>query len=102
MNGVPGRAARIVIDIILEERFLNTILEETICVFLYFVFVLFYFKMVGEGDRSLLKRERFCICICVLLYLSSFIFVDLLDNERGPLDGVCTQRKYIYVYFIYS
>ena len=29
MNGVPGRAARIVIDIILEERFLDT---------MYFVF----------------------------------------------------------------
>ena len=37
MNGVPGRAARIVIDIILEERFLNTMLEENyLCFFLYF------------------------------------------------------------------
>ena len=56
MNGVPGRAARIVIDIILEERFLNTMLEENYLCF-FFVF--------------------------------------------WPLDGVCTQRKYICVFYLF-
>ena len=87
-------AVKIVIDTMLEEN--------NLCFFLYFVFVLFYFKMVGEGDWPLLKRERFCICIYVLLYLCSFVFVDLLDNERGPLDGVCTQRKYMCILFIHT
>ena len=34
------------------------------------------------------------------LYLCSFVFVYLPDNEREPLNGVCTQRKYVlYMYF---
>ena len=36
MNGVPGKAARIVIDNILGERFLNTMLEENnLCFFVF-------------------------------------------------------------------
>ena len=44
--------------------------ENYLCFFLYFVFVLFFIKMVGEGDRPLLKGKGFVFvfvffCICV-------------------------------------
>ena len=45
--------------------------EKLFVFFLYFVFVLFYVIMVGEGDQPLLKRKGFVFmfvffCICVL------------------------------------
>ena len=67
MNGVPGRAARIVIDIMLEERFL--------C----FLYLLFAVNIVIDS----------------ILFLSVFYSYSSIYKmgrlERGvSLDGVCT------------
>ena len=70
----------------LEDRFLCflgfvfavSVREKLFVFFLYFVFVLFYVIMVGEGDQPLLKRKGFVFmfvlfCICVLLYLYLYL-----------------------------
>ena len=101
MNDEPGRAARIVIDIRWKVFVLFVfcvccencnrfyVRGKQFVFFLYFVFVLFYFKMVGEGDQPLLKRERFCICICVF------------TRTRKGASWCClyTKKVNVYMYF---
>ena len=39
--------------------------------------------------------------VCVFLYLCSFVFVHLLDNEGG-LSMVFVHKESVYMYYLYS
>ena len=70
------------------------------CFFLFCICTVLFQDGWCRGPVSLKKGKVLYLYLC-FLYLCSLVFVDLLDNERGPLDSVCTQRKYICVFYLF-